>query len=265
MEQARDLLGTDFAVEQGTEPPRAIPNLGEIWALPPWTPETLAPLAREVPTVPIVVMGRWAEDLPENMRVMDTTFAEHPYRAFLAGYVGMLLAPNWRSVLLVPQEDAYTQIAAAFRQGGRYYCGLCRPPKPPSSGYPVVLQVPNPEDPASWENLCRYAQRELFVEVAYLVGNPPPSVIGCLKQAKTKVLWDGAPPTGAEVDLVLRPPTWPEAVEKTRNTFRTQTTRRVVLPMRIEDPGRVLSPGRMAAVLELWENLVQGRVAPLTP
>ena len=260
LEETRRQVGAGFRIVQGTEPPRELPNLGEAWALPPWTPETIAPLAQEVPHVPIMVMGRWVEGLPDNLRVMDTTFVQHPYRAFLAGYMSVLLSPNWRGSMVLPAGEEYAPIVAAFRQGGRYYCGLCRPPKPPVVGYPVVLSVSHPEDPAAWEEACRQARRDYFAETVYLVGQPPASVVACFQQAGSQVMWDGPGATDTGIPLVLRAPTWPEAVQTGIEAFRVQSARRVTLKIRIEDRGHILSPGRAARIFDLWERMAAGEI-----
>ncbi len=60
--------------------------------------------------------------------------------AFLAGFTAALITEDYRVASLVEDSsDRATAVADAFRAGAEYYCGLCRPERPPFEAYPLTF------------------------------------------------------------------------------------------------------------------------------
>jgi hypothetical protein len=63
-------------------------------------------------------------------------------QAFLAGYTAALITQDYRTAALLSGSDEdRTQMSDAFASGASYYCGLCRPVRPPFESYPLALPM----------------------------------------------------------------------------------------------------------------------------
>lgn len=71
------------------------------------------------------------------------------YRAFLAGYIGELVAPDWRLGALLPSENP--ELADAFLNGGQYWCGRCGQNNPPFLAFPTTQALPSGSTPVEWQ------------------------------------------------------------------------------------------------------------------
>ncbi len=80
---------------------------------------------------------------------LDPTPADLAHRAFLAGYLSAVITKDWRIAMLATENEA--QAAQAFEDGGRYFCGLCRPLSPPFMVYPAYALLPPGSDAAAWQ------------------------------------------------------------------------------------------------------------------
>jgi len=75
------------------------------------------------------------------------------YQAFIAGYVGSLIANDWRLGGLFtsdgPNSDVQQQ---AFAAGEEYFCGLCNPQYPPFVPFPIITTLPSNSDAGTWQS-----------------------------------------------------------------------------------------------------------------
>ncbi len=238
-----------------------------VLAAPEVPPGLAAEKARMYPQVPFLAMGAWKgqDPPPENLILLDPTGTEPAYRAFLAGYLSTLLSPNWRGVMVAPAPLMETLRARAFVAGGRYYCGLCRPPKPPVLAYPRLQPVLGGEGATPWRQACEKAVLEDRVETVYLVDAPDPSVVSCFRQWSVAVLWDGPAPQDADVSMALRAPTWPEILATYGASLWTGTGGQVIpLPLifDVRDADfQAEHQGKLAEAREVWEMLTRGWIA----
>jgi hypothetical protein len=62
---------------------------------------------------------------------------------FLAGYIGAMLAQDYRTGMIVEKDASQTPaIETAFSNGQGFYCGLCNPVTGPYYGYPLMVEMP---------------------------------------------------------------------------------------------------------------------------
>ncbi|MHC1783001.1 MAG: hypothetical protein AB9891_09650 [Anaerolineaceae bacterium] len=71
------------------------------------------------------------------------------YRAFMAGYIGALVAPDWRVGGLLPSENA--ALEDAFINGGQYWCGRCGQNNPPFTEFPATQTLLADSTPMEWQ------------------------------------------------------------------------------------------------------------------
>jgi hypothetical protein len=93
-----------------------------------------------------------ASDLPAaaNLTVIRL---RQDFQAFIAGYVGALIAYDWRLGGLLPSDDPNgTLEQQAFANGEQYFCGLCNPQYPPFVTLPQIAALASNSDPAAWQS-----------------------------------------------------------------------------------------------------------------
>jgi hypothetical protein len=111
----------------------------------------------------------------KGAQVVDPATAGLPQRAFLGGYLAAITTYDWRGGLLASEGEKTA--AAAFVDGERYFCGLCRPLHPPFLAYPRYVLAPANASAqawqAAWQQLKRAGVATLALSPAALTGLPP--------------------------------------------------------------------------------------------
>lgn len=131
-------------------------------------PEEATRWAGENPEAQVVAIPGPAESsLPNLLSIGQGALDSGPI-AFLSGYASAVLAPDWRTAIIADTAAEGNGMGAAFYQGSTFYCGLCRPERPPYEDYPLVLPI-DPEAPAAWEGALD-TLRLAGVDVLYLQG-----------------------------------------------------------------------------------------------
>jgi len=113
-------------------------------------PADLSSLAAAAPTTQFVVMGAGNASAGGNVSVIQSSQTD---TAFMAGYLTMLIAEDWRAAGLIPSDspigDAY---ADAFTNGARFVCGKCNPFYAPLVQLPLVAAIPSGTDAATLQS-----------------------------------------------------------------------------------------------------------------
>ncbi len=107
-------------------------------------PADLNTLANAAPDTQFVVLGANTPAAGGNISVVQTSQVDE---AFMAGYLTMLIAEDWRAAALIPSDspiaDAY---ADAFTNGARFVCGKCNPYYAPIVPLPLIGSLPASSD-----------------------------------------------------------------------------------------------------------------------
>jgi len=252
--------GTRVKVIEAEALPSGEAALRAVVVLPPRAGEAVRAWAEAHPNVAILASGTGlkGQTLPENVLFLDTSLLAPEPLAFLAGYAAVLVSPNWRGVALVPQSEAQASWVGAFRRGGWYYCGLCKPAFPPFVRYPQVVPVTAGE--AGWEQACQRAVRELDVETLFLPETAGDAAAGCIRTHRVVVLRGGSPRPGDAAGL--RAPTWGEILDAYGPRLWTGPRGRVgVFPIWAVQDETAFPPGKQARLQALAQALYEGRVA----
>jgi hypothetical protein len=89
--------------------------------------------------------------------------------AFMGGYLTSLIAWDWRSAGLIPNDTSLgSNYLNAFENGGRYVCGQCTPYYAPYYYFPLVLEESSSAGAAGWlaqtNSLAEYYVKAVYVD-----------------------------------------------------------------------------------------------------
>lgn len=128
--------------------------------------DNLAIALASAPQVQFVVVSSYDIGLTPNLSVIRF---QSESQAFLAGYLSILIASDWRAGALLPiDEPLGTTLEAAFMNGGQYFCGICNPYYAPLVRFPVSTRLPANSDPDTWaaavDQLNQYLVYVIYVD-----------------------------------------------------------------------------------------------------
>lgn len=113
-------------------------------------PADLSSLAAAAPSTQFVVLAASNISAGGNISVIQTSQTD---TAFMAGYLTMLIAEDWRAAGLIPSDSAIGDTYAdAFTNGARFVCGKCNPYYAPLVQLPLVAAVPSGTDAATLQS-----------------------------------------------------------------------------------------------------------------
>lgn len=119
------------------------------------------------PDALILAISTVDSELPDNVIVLGSNTLQVEKLSFLAGYAAAILAPDWRIAIVADSTtDEGGRMGTAFQQGAQFYCGLCRPERPPYEEYPLNIGI-LPGDEASWGRVLDLLAGAA-VDIAYL-------------------------------------------------------------------------------------------------
>lgn len=89
--------------------------------------------------------------------------------AFLAGYVGAMLTPDYHVGMIIPKDNPDAARALdAFTNGMSFYCGLCRPFYYLDWTFPQYIEVPAEEDKSRYGAYADYLIIQRQVDTLYV-------------------------------------------------------------------------------------------------
>jgi len=128
-------------------------------------PEGLSDLAAGTPQTQFVVIGAAEQGGLPNLSVVKSKPED---LAFMAGYLTMLIAWDWRAGGLIPSDTSLgASYADAFENGGRYLCGNCTSSYSPYYYFPLLTAESSAAGAAGWLAQVS-ALAEYFVKAAYV-------------------------------------------------------------------------------------------------
>ncbi len=227
-------------------------------ALPPHTLAVLG-VAQAPPAAEgarrLMIAAEGAET-PEGVQVVRMETAGLPARAFLAGYLSVLITKDWRAGLLAAENEEAA--AAAFEDGGRYFCGLCRPLYPPFLVYPQYVLLPAGSEAATWQ---AGAQRLLQASIHTLVLSPEAlQGMGTPPEGVTLIALDTPPEEQTAAFAAVITTDWAAALDA---LWAQPDVPSIPAPIQITVlDTQAISPGRAALVEEVRERLQEGLIQP---
>ena len=224
--------------------------------------ESLADLAGASPDTQFIAVALPNLTPTPNLTVIAPVSDLTDDQAFLGGYLAALISDEWRVASITDQGSvlgASTRIA--FANGGKFFCGLCRPIHPPYPGYPLDFPIDQAAGSAEWGFLLDELHRNA-VQVAYLQpGLLDPELVGLMVSQGIYLI-------GPETPVLALASTWvatidPDPARVLASIWpavvngQSQGTLRMPLRVTVQDPAK-LSPGRLQFVQELIGDLAGG-------
>lgn len=189
--------------------------------------------------------------------------------AFLAGYTLAMLVDEYHIGMLIPQGDPDGQRAfAAFNNGMKYYCGLCRTIYFSNYTYPTYLEIPADEDPSRYGGYANVLINDRDVDALYIypslanadflsyVGTQGVYLMGASMPETRPGGWvmTVSPDTVKAIQIA-----WPQLIAG-------QGGQNVQSPLGLADvdPG-IVTDGKLRLVQDMLEALLTGRILPVGP
>jgi len=126
------------------------------------TPGNLTDLLNAAPQVQFAVVSR--TELPASAN-LTTILTSPENEAFLAGFLSVVTATDWRAAGLFPADGDGPARQEAYLNGAHYYCGICNPFFAPAVRFPVSYALPGSAGAGEWQA----AADELAKNVVYLM------------------------------------------------------------------------------------------------
>jgi hypothetical protein len=268
--QVRNYLET-FADEHSMElevaapvQPQDIQDNWQVVVLLP-APENIRELVESAPAVQFVVSSEIDLSPANNLSVIRSR-PEH--LAFAAGFTGMVITPDWRFAGLLPGDTALEDgLADAFRNGGYYYCGLCRTVFAPFVRWPLTGTLPTGSSDEAWQAVVA----ELEPSIVYgMYIDPRAGTVDLLNWLSNKnlVLVGGATPPADVLPkwaVTIRPQVLSGLTEMMPGVLAGSGGQVVNAALELTDINEgLLSPGRQRLIEAMLEDLASGAIEPFT-
>lgn len=261
--------GLSLVTQSDLQPSELSPEIHVVVFLS--APANLAELLAAAPQTQFVVIS--PVDLPPagNLSVI---YQRIEYQAFLAGFISVLLSPDWRAAGLLPADGPLgAGLQEAYINGGRYYCGVCAPGWPLGAYYPQAVLLPAGSDGGSWQAAAADLFDNQKVEAYYLSAAAARPEVYAYLQGRDQfgrtllLVGDQQPPDelrgqwAATVGFDSLEPLrqlWP-------NVIAGQGGAAVEAPLRLTDVNQAnLGEGRLRLAEELVGEIAAGRIYPFT-
>jgi hypothetical protein len=241
-----------------------------IIALPPF--DGLDTLAASQPQARFLAVG--FNDLEANANLTVIAQPEDWYlqQAFIAGYMSMVITPDWRGGMIRVNTPEGELAGQAFKTGALFFCSspstpdqdlFCRPDYAPVYQYPIIAFGEPDITADEWPGLGRYMLGQ-YVETIFISPEvQSDQLLRYLAQEEAEIIGSAPPPNDVssqwvaslEFDLFQTfQEFWPQFEGGTDGAAIT-----VPLAITHVNP-ELLSPGRQQFVETMMENLTAGYI-----
>lgn len=156
-------------------------------------PDNLGSLSNSALNTQFLVMSDQDWTPPGNVTIIKTDINN---QLFMAGYAVEELSDNFRGAGLLNSEESIQN--TAFRNGAKYFCGLCNALIFPLNIYPLIKELPQSSSPAEWVA----GFNELFTNSILFIYVPPQAyssdLFAFIAQTNVKVIGISSPPAEAQ-------------------------------------------------------------------
>lgn len=212
------------------------------------------------PDVNYVVFTLTDKTLSGNIHQIKQNLGE---QVFLAGYISALIADDWRSGAILPNESisgtSYEQI---FKNGGHYLCGRCAPVYAPVVFFPVTAAVDSTT--AVFDAYSQLESNRIFV--LYIPDTLLTSELYTTLRENKRVIISDAPPkqeTDQMADLYIYQDFVSPLSEALLN-INSPDKSLLTTKLMIQDSANKLSEGKLNFIQEMITNLESGLLSPYT-
>jgi hypothetical protein len=254
--------GANLEVRDGLQVSELGPQVRGVIALPP--DPGIAALASANPKLPFLAVGIPGLTEGGNLTVIDGGENLPDQAAFLAGYLGAVVTPDWRLGIIIQNDDSNgPMILTAYTNGMVFFCGLCRPAYPPFIAYPVAVNLPAAAAESDFASAAQ-AFLDAGVAMVYLpYSSASPALVASLAGQGLQIVGQDSPPPGAEASwLASIQPDFLQAVQQAWPEWSAGNPGvRINAPVGVTYPNpELFSIGRQNMVEQLQEDLLNGRI-----
>ena len=223
----------------------------------------LAKTAASLPGTQFLAISQIDLDKAPNLSVIRI---HSEWEAFLAGYITMLVAPDWRAgALLTSDTPLGDKMDEVFKNGGYYFCGACRSSLSPILSFPITTSLPSNSDLAAWQAALGQLRQSIIYTVYVSPQAASPDLLAYLVAQKFYLVGGATP-----AKEIL--PRWAATVSSDISTPLQQVFPEVLsgkggqvvdAPVVVSDvQDKLLGAGRMIKVEQLRKDLASGQVYP---
>jgi hypothetical protein len=240
-------------------------------ALPPY--EDLDDLAASTPQTRYLAVGFNDLEPAANLTVIALPEDWYVQQAFIAGYIGMVITPDWRAGMIRVNTPEGEIAAQAFFNGALFFCSspstpdqnlFCRPVYAPVYQYPIITYGEPETLPEEWTTVGRYMVGQ-YVETVFVSPEvKSDQLLRFLAQEEVEIIGGGPPPNdlsaqwvaSLEFDLVQAfEDYWPEFTAGAEG-------QRITVPLVITHVNPdLLSPGRQQFVEKMLADVLAGYIS----
>ncbi len=223
-------------------------------------------LATAAPETRFVSVSRAPQNSAANLAVIQLPVTE---RAFLAGYLTTVIAPDFRSAGLFNSDEPYGPMQVyAFQNGAGYFCGTCYPYYAPLVQFPMLGYLPSGMDTSAWQAKAD----ELLLNVVYIMYLDEMAADPVLMTdlANKGIIMTGAkspPDTVRSMWAATIGYDLPSALQDLNDYLLGEASASsITAPLLISEVNEsFVSPGKLENSKIVQEALEAGKIAPLTP
>jgi hypothetical protein len=196
------IAGLRWQVQQQLAANALEPELRLVVAVPP--DPGLAALIAAAPHTQFLTVGiRGLEPAP-NLTTIGADGNRPDQQGFIAGVIAAMLSDEWRVGVISMADTAEGKAArSGFLNGAVYFCGLCRPSRPPFYEYPMYIELPSTATSAEWQEAANFMVDHVVQTVYVYPGAGDESMFTILEDAKINIISSGEPPQGANSSWVV--------------------------------------------------------------
>ena len=226
-------------------------------------PADLAKTAATLPATQFLAISQIDLDKAPNLSVIRI---HSDQEAFVAGYITMLVAPDWRAgALLANDTPLGDKLDEVFKNGGYFFCGACYSALSPIKSFPITATLPASSDLTTWQTALDGLRKSIIYTLYVSPQAATPDLLTYLAAQKFYLVGGATP--AAEIL-----PRWVATVSSDSMTPLQQIWPGLLsgkgglvvnAPVVVSDvQDKMLGSGRMVLVQELIKNLTSGQVYP---
>lgn len=237
------------------------PDLAYLILLTSVSNADLTAIWAQVPTARIIALAADGLSSQPNLALLQVPGDAKLQQAFLAGYTAALITDDYRVATLtaVESKDGLAQ-ADAFRNGAEYYCGLCRPVRPPYENYPLSLPYGSSSGPVA-SVLSGTGVQTVFVPAAL---SDAQTLTDLVDSGMTLLGSIPSPPELKQSWAASFQPSPVAAIQAAWSSLTSESPPSAVsIPITVQDVNAdLLSPGRLRLVVQTQADLAAGFIDP---
>ncbi|NIM92361.1 MAG: hypothetical protein GTO18_01420 [Anaerolineales bacterium] len=230
-------------------------------------------LARSFPDVQFVAINFSDLDEMSNLSVIGPQGEPVDQLAFLAGYIAALVTDDWRvGVISEASQTINNIVQMGFSNGVIFYCGLCRPIRPPYLSYPIYFLLPEGATESEWLSAADWMLSNGVRTVFIFSPDINLAALSMLKDSGISIIGVIDPPEDGSDTWLLTIRTSPETILEDQWDQLLAGTGGLSVPMLFvldHVNEEILTPGKQLFLVDVMHDLVHGfidtGVIPIAP